>query len=168
MKEIMFKFYKLLLLVLVSCSVSVFAMEEDGIECCRRIVEQTPLLPGEPIRQTGAVETVIRDALCGGFIKPSVMGAIMAVALANHHDGPCKELLCRGDVSLRCFWQVYVGCSCMVLACVFLKGLGFLYDVANNYPTERAVFWRDGCRVLYGVTTACAILYSDYLFKKLV
>jgi len=131
------------------------------------IVRQVPLLPGAPIRQTDPIETVVRDALCGGFLKSSVVAAIMVVALANHNDGPCKRYYAEGDITLRCTWQGVVGSFCIAYA-IALKGLGFVFDVANNHPTENAVVWRDRCRVLYGVATACAILYSDYLFEKLV
>lgn len=161
MKEIMFKFYKLLLLVLVSCSTYLPGMEQTIPD----IVRQAPILPGASIRQTGIIETVVRDALCGGFIKPSIAGAIMAVALTN--DGPCRRYYSEGDVTLRCFFQGVIGFYSIAFV-LLLKCGGYVFEVANNHPTKPAIFCREGCRVLCGATVMWAMLYSDYLFEKFV
>ncbi len=158
----MLRLYKLLLLVLFSCTISLSGMEQSS----RDIARQTPLLPGA-IRQTGSIETIVRDVLCGGLIKPSLIAATMFFLLANHQEGPCNRYHAEGIITLRCCWQVTVGFFCIACA-IYLKGVGHLLEVANNHPTERAVIWRDRCRLLYGIATTCAIFNSDYLFDKIM
>jgi hypothetical protein len=164
MKETMLRLHKLLFLVLVSCSAYLSGMYENPL---RNRITQTDCLPGAPIRQTGIAETIVRDAFRGGWIAPSLIAASMVALLSNHQDGPCNRYCAEEVVKLqRCLWQVTVGCFCIFCA-IALKGVGVVLNVANNHPIKRAVVWRDGCRLLYGIATAWAILNSDYLFEKL-
>jgi hypothetical protein len=160
-------YVSLVLLFVCTASLSGMDMDQEPNNPVYNFLAQKSPLPGAPIRQTGIAETIVRDTFCGGWIAPSLIAASMVALLANHQDGPCNRYHAEGIITLRCFWQFFAGCSCIACAIV-LKGLGFVFDVANNHPIKQAVVWRDGCRLLYGIATACAILNSDYLFEKLV
>lgn len=155
----MLRLYQLLFLALFFCSASLSGMYgPNNVNNLARLFQQVPLLPGASIEQTGIIETVVRDAFCGGSIKASVIAAIMVALLVVDQESPCN---------LACFWKILVGCICVLWPSMW-KAIGSALRVANNNPTERAVVWRDRCRLAYGLFTIWAVLNSEFLFEKCI
>jgi hypothetical protein len=146
-ERIMVRLYTLIFMVLFTCATSSHGMLFDLDD-----------LPGAQ-RQTDVVETIVRDALSGGLIKPSIIATIMFFTLLQQERNLSDP---KAIMHIETFGEICMGYF-MIGIPVAMKAIGYIFDVTSGNPTELASGWRDRCRLLYGFCTLYVLINATHL-----
>lgn len=109
------------------------------------------------MKQTGVIETIVRDTLCGGLIVPAITAAAITLLVDNRET----------YASVKFLEQLLVG-SVIIGTQFLMASCSEAFGIRQSNPTGLARTWRERYKLACGIFAICAVLKSEFLLKKCI